>query len=169
MATTTHVLTFRASVLEDYIQTLNQLAILAPDIFFESSSFSYAFRASLGSLQVVYSDVIFKGLELFRNIVGHESLDPPRKGEHPPKFPIYANSIRQTVEKEGFGLLGCLLTGVTGDFPEDSISEVVSIWRSLARDWPTQLITWLPSVLEQMPATLVTAEAKRQLLTDVQK
>lgn len=156
-------------VLEDYIQTLIQLAELAPDIFFESSSFPYAFRASLASLQVVYSDVIFSGLELFRTILGHESLEPPRKGEgHPPKFPVYANIIRQTVEKEGFALLGCLLTGVTGDFPEDSISNVVSIWRALAHDWPTQLITWLPSVLEQMPGTLVTAEAKRQLLTDVQ-
>ncbi|EAU93203.1 mRNA transport regulator [Coprinopsis cinerea okayama7 len=157
-------------VLEDYVQTLVQLAELAPDIFFESSSFPYAFRASLGTLQVVHSDVIFIGLELFRIILTHDALEVPRAGKvPPPKFPIYAAAIKSTVEKEGFDLLTSLLTGLTEDhFPEDSISNIVEILRALVTHWPTGVVGWLPPMLEGLPATAVPAEAKRQFLTDVQ-
>ncbi|TFK30359.1 mRNA transport regulator [Coprinopsis marcescibilis] len=154
-------------VLEDYIQTLTQLVDLAPDIFFESSSFPLAFRAALGGLQVVHSDVIFVSLRLFQAILTHECLEP-RTTPPPPKFPIYLAAIKHTIEKEGFSLLGCLLTGLIGDFPEEFTTDVVTVFRALCKGWPTQMIAWLPPILEQIPATTISPSDKQKFLEEVQ-
>lgn len=145
---------------------LIQLQEMAPDILFESSSFPLAFSSALAGLQVVQSDTIFSALELILSILNHESMDPTRR-EQPPKYPIYAAAIKSTISKEGYNLLGCLLSGLIGSFPEDSAANIVSIFRHLAQGWSTQLVGWLGPVLEQLPAGSAPNEAKLQLLNDV--
>ncbi|EDR15554.1 uncharacterized protein LACBIDRAFT_181790 [Laccaria bicolor S238N-H82] len=154
-------------VLEDYIQMLLQLGSLAPDIFYPSPAFPIAFRASLAGLTVVHSDIIFAALDLFQGILLHDSLNSSLPLPHPPKFPIYAASIRAAMEKEGFTLLSLVVAGIVGEFPADSTAKVVSIFRVLAHTWPSQLLTWLPRALEQLPTSDAPAQAKAQFLQDV--
>jgi len=152
-------------VLEDYLQMLLQMISLRPDIFFESSAFPNALRIAMAALSLIQADVVFTSLDLLRAILDHESLDPVPKP--PPKFPIYAATIRQVVSKEGFELLGCILNGMAGDFPEDSTSVVVTILRAISVHWSTELLVWLPPVLQQLSTAAMPAEAKTQFFSEV--
>ncbi|KAG5647647.1 hypothetical protein DXG03_009000 [Asterophora parasitica] len=153
-------------VLEDYLQMLLQLVDHGPDIFFQSSAFPLAFRAAMASLTVVHTDIIFASLDLFRIILTHDCL-VPTTASPPPKFPLYAAAIRAVFEKEGYELVGYLLSGLIGDFPEDSTSAVVSIFRVISFVWTAQLVSWLPAVLQQLPTVAAPNEAKTQFLSDV--
>jgi transportin-3 len=152
-------------VLEDYIHLLLELVAHVPDIFFQSSAFPLAFRASMAALTLVHSEIIFQCLDLFRIILTHDCVISG--SPQPPKFPIYATAIRTVVDKEGLVLVGYLLAGLVGDFPEDSTSTVVSIFRVLAMLWTSQLLSWLPPVLEQLPPTVAPNQAKSQFLAEV--
>lgn len=154
-------------VLEDYLQLELQLVDFAPDIYFQSSAFPLAFRASTAALTVIHSDIIFTALELFRLIVTHDCLGPVLPSPVPPKFPLYAAAIRGVVDKEGFEFVGYVLTGLVGDFPEDSTSLVVSILRAISFTWSNQFISWLPAILQQLPTTAAPNQAKTQFLTEV--
>jgi transportin-3 len=121
----------------------------------------------MAGLTVVHSDIIFAALDLFQSILLHDSLDSSLPLPHPPKFPIYAASIRVAIEKEGFTLLSLVVAGIVGEFPADSTAKVVSIFRVLAHTWPSQLLTWLPRALEQLPTSDAPAQAKAQFLQDV--
>ena len=155
-------------VLEDFLQMLLQLIEFAPDTYFQSPAFPLAFRAAMAALTVVHSDIIFASLDLIRITLTHDSLvsnNPAR----PPKFPIYASAIRGVFDKEGFELVGYLLSGLVGEFPEDSTSAVVSIFRVISAVWTSQLQSWLPLVLQQLPTTTVPNQAKTQFLSDVSR
>jgi transportin-3 len=119
----------------------------------------------MAALTLVHSEIIFQSLDLFRIILNHDCL--LSNSQQPPKFPIYVTAIRTAVDKEGFALVGYLLAGLVGDFPEDSTSTVVSIFRVLAALWTSQLLSWLPPVLEQLPTTVAPNQAKSQFLTEV--
>jgi transportin-3 len=153
-------------VLEDYVQMLLQMVDLAPDVFFQASAFPLAFRASMAALTLVHSDIIFASLDLFRIILTHDSLVPVQSPP-PPKFPVYASAIRAVVDQEGFEFVGYLLSGLVGDFPEDSTSAVVSSIRALSALWSSQLLSWLPAVVEQLPTATAPKQAQTQFLTEV--
>lgn len=155
------------AVIEDYVQMLLQLADFAPDVFYQSSAFPLAFRATMAALTMVHSDILFASLDLFRIIFTHECLTDTTNP--PPKYPLYAAAIRSVFEKEGFEFLGLLLAGLIGDFPEDSASTVVSIFRATAIVWMQQLLTWLPSILQQLPNSAAPADAKTQFFADVSR
>jgi transportin-3 len=154
-------------VLEDYVQLLLQLLEMAPDIIFQSTVFPLAFRASMAALTLIHSDLVFAALDLFRNILTHDSL--ASSSTQPPKFALYAVAIKAVMEKEGFEFVGYLLGGLVGDFPEDSTAVVVSIFRSIAVLFSSQLLTWLPPALQQLPTSSAPHEAKQQFLVDVTK
>lgn len=144
---------------------ITPMADYAPDIFFPSPAFPVAFRAAMAGLTLVQSDIVFAALDVLRTIIAHDCLDPAPMP--PPKFPIYAAVIKPVVEKEGLELTGCLLSGLTGDFPEDAVSPVITIFRVLAALWSAQLLSWLPVVLRQLPPTSVPEQAKTAFLSDV--
>ncbi|PCH33868.1 ARM repeat-containing protein [Wolfiporia cocos MD-104 SS10] len=154
-------------VMEDYLQMLLKMLDYAPDVFFTSIAFPVAFRAAMAALTVVHSDIIFAALELLRNILTHDCLTPPTAAPPPPKFPLYAAAIRPVVQKEGLQLTGYLLAGLVGDFPEESTSMVVTILRVLAGLCQTELLSWLPPVLQQLPSTSAPDLVKTQFLTDM--
>jgi transportin-3 len=162
-----HLLTI-PSVLEDHMHMLIHTLDYAPDVFFDSpKSFSIGFRAAMTGLTLIQTDLIFASLDLIRLILTHDSILPPSADKPvPPKFPIYASRIQQVIEKEGYELIGYLLSGLTGDFPEDSSSNVITIFRNVAAVWPQQLLSWLPSVLQQLNPAAVTDEAKAKFLAE---
>jgi transportin-3 len=144
---------------------LLQFVSLAPDILFVSSAFPLAFRAAMTGLTVVHTDIIFAALDFFRVVLAHDCLDP--QAVSPPKFPIYATAIHDAVRANGLTLVACILNGLVGDFPEEATSTIVSIFRIIAYVWPTQLSTWLPQVLEQLPLQSAPIQAKSQFLSEV--
>ncbi|KAH9937196.1 ARM repeat-containing protein [Fomitopsis serialis] len=125
----------------DYLQMLLQMLDYAPDVFFPSPALPVAFQAALAALTVVHTDIIFAALDLIRGI------------------PV--------VQKAGPELTSYLLSGMVGDFPEESASTVVTIFRQLAILWQQELLSWLPMILQQLPATAVPDQAKAQFLTDM--
>ncbi|KAF8213141.1 armadillo-type protein [Mycena galopus ATCC 62051] len=156
-------------VIEDYLRMLTSMVPSAPDIFFQSSAFPLAFRTAMAAMTLVHSDIVFASLDLFQLILTHDCLDPGPSASKPPKFSLYAAAIHAAVEKDGFQFLGYLLNGLVGDFPEDSISIVVSIFRTLALLWGAQLLSWLPSVLQQLPISAAPQQAQAQFLSDVSR
>ncbi len=156
---------FRHQVMEDYLRMLLQMVDYAPDIFFTSPAFPVAFRVAMAGLTLVQADIIFSALDLIRNILAHECLAP--SANPPPKFPLYAAAIKPVVQKEGLEFTGCLLSGLVGDFPEDSTASVITIFRVLAELWPSQLLSWLPAVLQQLPSASSPDQAKATFMSDV--
>jgi len=155
-------------VLEDYMHMLIHTLDYAPDVLFGSpESFSIGFRAAMTGLTLIQTDLIFASLDLIRLVLSHDSILPPLADKPvPPTFPIYATRIQQVVEKDGYELIGYLLSGLTGDFPEDSSSNVITIFRNVAAVWPQQLLSWLPSVLQGLNSPVVTDEAKMTFLAE---
>ena len=145
---------------------LLQMIDYAPDILFPSSAFIVAFRAAMAALTLIQADIVFAALDFIRSVLTHDCLDPSLPSP-PPKFPIYASAIRPVIEQEGAALVGCLLTGIVGDFPEDTLSAVVSILRAVSQLWTSQFLSWLPLILERLPASGVPHEAKTQFLSDI--
>ena len=145
---------------------LLQLFEKRPDVFIESAAFPTAFRIAIVSLELVHSDIIYAALDLLRGIVTHDSLDPSLKNP-PPKFPGYAAAIRQVVAGEGMEMTAKLLGGLINDFPEETVSLVVTIFRMLSVLWPEQLLSWLPDAVNSVPMPASFAPAKEQLLNDV--
>ncbi|KAF9244609.1 armadillo-type protein [Melanogaster broomeanus] len=152
-------------VLEDYIQLLLKLLEMDSDVFFLSPAFPLAFQLCMAALTLIHSDLVFATLDLFRDILTQDCLSP--SAPLAPAFTQPAGAIKPVVEKEGFAFVGYLLSGLVGDFPEDSTAVVVSIFRSIAELFPSQLLTWLPPVLQQLPASDAPNEAKQRLLIDV--
>lgn len=154
-------------VLEDYLQLLLQMTDHAPDILFESSAFPIAFEVTMAALSLIQSDVIFAALNFLRIVMTHDCLVPHALSTPPPKFPIYASAIRLVVDKEGFKLVGLLLSGLVGDFPEETSSYTISIFRVLATLWSAELLAWCPVVLQQLPVSSVPDQAKTQFMKDL--
>ncbi|KAI0687777.1 ARM repeat-containing protein [Cytidiella melzeri] len=152
-------------VMEDYLRMAQQLIDHAPDILFPSPAFPVTFRAAMAGFTLIQSDIVFTALDFIRDIITHDSLDPP--AVPPSKFPTYAAAIKPVVEKEGMDLTGLLLTGLVGDFPSDAASSVITIFRVLAKLWPSPLLTWLPPVLQQLPSTTTPDQAKQAFMEDV--
>ncbi|PFH50786.1 hypothetical protein AMATHDRAFT_144313 [Amanita thiersii Skay4041] len=153
-------------ILEDYVQMLVQLIDHAQSVLFESPAFENAFKASMAALTLVHTDIVFASLDLFQLIFSHDCLTATG-ATAPPKYPIFAKAIVDVVAKEGYSLTGCLLDGLVGDFPEESIPLVLAIFRSLAISWPVQLQTWLPSILEQLPPAKVPSDVKAQFMSEI--
>ncbi|TFK41259.1 armadillo-type protein [Crucibulum laeve] len=154
-------------VLEDYMQLLHQILDYAPDIFFVSSAFPLVFQAGMATLTLVHTDILFATLNLFRTILTHDCLLSDTAPVPPPKFPIYASAIRQVMDKEGFNFLNYLLNGLVGDFPDDSTATVVSIFRAIVVGWPSEVLVWLPPILQQIPPTAAPVQSKTQFLSEV--
>ncbi|CAL1695258.1 unnamed protein product [Somion occarium] len=152
-------------VIEDYLQMVLQVIDFIPDILFQSTAFPITFRTAMASLTLVQSDAVFAALEVIRSIVAHDCLSPAPN--QPPEFPAFAAAIRAVVDQEGLALTGYILSGFTGDFPEEASSVVVFILRMLAAVWPTQMLSWLPVVLQQLPSTSVPDQAKATFLSEI--
>jgi transportin-3 len=146
---------------------LSPLARFAPDIFYRPSTFAMAFRTSLAALTLVQTDIVFESLELARIVLTHDCLSPTLSQPPPPKFPVYAAVIKGVIDKQGFEFVGYLLTGLVGDFPEDATTIVVSVFRALSATWSSQLLSWLPPVLQQLPTSSVSNQTKTDFLSEV--
>ena len=144
---------------------LLQFVSLAPDILFVSSGFPLAFQAAMTGLTVVHTDIIFAALDFFRVVLTHDCLEP--QAVLPPKFPVYAAAIHDAVSANGLTLVACILNGLVGDFPEEAMPTIVSIFRMIAYIWPTLLLSWLPQVLERLPLQSSPIQAKTQFLSEV--
>lgn len=137
-----------------------------PDILIESNVFPMAIRIATMSLTLTPTEVIFAALDLMRGIIAHDCLDPAVRNL-PPKFPIYAASIRQVFSSEGSQLTVNLVAGLVNDFPSETVSMVITIFRLLSVLWPQQLLTWLPNALNQVTMPASYGPAKQQLMVDV--
>ena len=157
-------------VVEDYIRLLLQMVDFAPDIMFPSPAFPASFGAAVAGLTMVQIDICYLALDFLRVVLTHDALSPNTGSALPvpPKFPLYAQAIQEAISKQGFQLLGCLLTGFVGDFDEDTTSQVVTIFRAMSATWPGEMSSWLPSVVDQLPSNLP-VPVKEQFLNDFNK
>lgn len=151
--------------MEDYLHLLKHLVEYCPDVLFTSPAFPIAFRATMAGLTLIQSDVVFTALDFARSVLTHDCLNPTPTS--PDNHSLYAAAIRPVIEKEGGEFTGCLLTGLTGDFPEDSTSSVITILRVIAMLWPSQLLSWLPVILQQLPSATTPDQTKTAFLADI--
>lgn len=138
-----------------------------PDYVLLSPSFPASFQAVLTSLTLVHPDIIYPALDLLWMILGHESMT--QSASQPAKYAQYATAIRQAASVNGFQFVGLLLTGLVTTFPEDSVHLVASLFRLLASGWRTELATWLPPAVQQLPAASLPADTKTKFLNDMGK
>lgn len=137
---------------------------IVPEIFFDQNIFPSVFGASLAGLTVIHDDTVFATLDLFRTIVTHDCL---RDEVTEPEYTKWATLIRGVVRNQGYQLTGYLLSGMIGDFPEDAIQNVVSIFRVITTMFPEEMLQWLSGVLGELPGVSAPNQAKSQFLMDL--
>ena len=156
----------RCTVVDDYLAILTPLVEQCPDILFISPLFPTAFSILDGALTLLNTDTTFRALGIIRAILGHDSLSPSPNVVVPPKFPLYAEAIGTTVEKEGPTLIGNLFVGLMEHFAPEMMSGVITTIRILTQIWTASMQQWVPSVLERLPVSPALEPAKAQFLVD---
>ncbi|KAK0478249.1 armadillo-type protein [Armillaria novae-zelandiae] len=153
-------------VLEDYVHLMRHILQHTPDVFFQSPAFPMVMEASMAALTVVYDSIVDVALDLFHDILTHQCLSPSPTTPSPQRA-VYATAIQGVLQKEGYQLVGHLLDGLVGDFYEEMTNSVVSIFRSTAYLLPSELLSWLTPILQQIPTTKVPAEIKTEFISEI--
>jgi transportin-3 len=153
-------------VVDDYLAILTPLVEQCPDILFLSAVFPTAFSILDGALTLLNTDTTFRALGIIRAILGHDSLNPTPNIAVPPKFPLYAEAIAATVQKEGPTLVNHLFLGLMDHFAPEMMSGVITTVRILTQIWTASMQQWVPTVLKQLPVSPALEPAKAQFLVD---
>ncbi|KIY50561.1 ARM repeat-containing protein [Fistulina hepatica ATCC 64428] len=150
-------------VLEDYLALVQRTLEQVPEVCFKSSAFALAFRASMSALTIINTETVYGALDFYSAILAHDCLssNPAMPSRN---YPLFAAKIEQVVKSDGHALLNYMLNGLVGDFPPDGVGSVVTVFRSLAEHWPAELLSWLPSTVEQLKGTPV--QSKQEFLQD---
>jgi transportin-3 len=160
-----------------------------PEILIPSSCFHQSFPLVLTCLEFVDPEPVFTSLNYVRQILGHSSLElqaaassssgaggkpgstTNKPGSNqmavpvaPAGYDVFAQSINQVVSQNGYLLSEVLLRRTLTDFPEDSLSTVIILFRLLADFFPTQLATWVPSVVERLSPKVATIPDREKFL-----
>ncbi|KAG8816194.1 Nuclear import receptor [Serendipita sp. 401] len=125
-----------------------------------------SFSILVGALQLYNTDTTFQSIGLIRGILGHDALQAPQDAQTPPRFPLFAKAISDTVEKEGPILVNHLFVGLLDHFAPEMMSGVVTTIRILTQLWTTNMQQWIPTVLDQIPVSPALQPAKTQFLVD---
>ncbi|KAI0307897.1 armadillo-type protein [Multifurca ochricompacta] len=75
--------------------------------------------------------------------------------------------IHTDTYSQGFEFTSLLLTGLVGDFPEETASIIVTLFRVLASLWPVRLQQWIPVILQRLPVTSTSEDAKARFVKDL--
>lgn len=161
-------------MVDDYLAVLTPLVEQCPDILFLSQAFPTAFSILVGALTLLNTDTTFRALGIIRAILGHDSLIPPQSQiqvpsqtlQIPPKFPLYAKSIADVIEKDGPMLVHNLFAGLLEHFAPEMMSGVITTIRILTQLWTASMQQWIPTVLEQMSIPPALQQARAQFIED---
>ncbi|KAG8864387.1 Nuclear import receptor [Serendipita sp. 405] len=163
---TQSALRLHSDVVDDYLSIVTPLLEQCPDILFLSPAFPMSFSILVGALQLYNTDTTFQSIGLIRGILGHDALQAPQDAQTPPRFPLFAKAISDTVEKEGPILVNHLFVGLLDHFAPEMMSGVVTTIRILTQLWTTNMQQWIPTVLDQIPVSPALQPAKTQFLVD---
>ncbi|KIJ45201.1 hypothetical protein M422DRAFT_779110 [Sphaerobolus stellatus SS14] len=155
-------------ILDDTVQTALQLFDFAPDVLFQPSCFNITFTAAIAGLDSPSDGAVLDSLDFIRSVISHDSLLSQGDRVLPPKFPAYAQTIRESLARHALQMLGMIISGLVGAFPEDGVSNVSTIFRVMAGLMPAEVSSWLPAILAQVPSPLP-ADVKQKFITDVNK
>ncbi|KAG0141932.1 hypothetical protein CROQUDRAFT_67819 [Cronartium quercuum f. sp. fusiforme G11] len=155
-----------SDVMDDYIHLLLALFGYYPKIIASSPCFSASFPIVLASLELYDPGPLSDTLDYVRELLGHESLGLQRATNGinappaPAGFALLAAPIRSVVGQFGFPLCEVLLRRVLSDLPEDLSSSVFIVFRLLSENFPNELSSWVPSIIEQLPSKLASVNDK---------
>ncbi|KAL5635952.1 hypothetical protein ACGC1H_004677 [Rhizoctonia solani] len=162
----TQPITSIPDVLEDYTALAMIMLQYTPDLLFLSSMFPVTIQVLLACLSLVQPEAIDAGVDFAYALLGHEALNTANPSP-PPNFPLYATAIRNAVGPHGAQLVSVLLNGLSGTYPEDVASPVVSVVVELAKSWPNEFAMWITTAVELLPTSSVHPTVKSTLLSDV--
>jgi len=146
-------------VIEDYLQLSQAMLDYSPQSFYASAGFETTILTCLVAMTMIHSDIVFASLDLIRTILSSDVFNDPRGSASPNSM-----RVREILTTLGFQLVGTLLTGLTGNFPEEAISVVTLIFQQTAILWPSEMLNWLPTVLISIPPSSCPQEAKSEFL-----
>ncbi|CAE6491649.1 unnamed protein product [Rhizoctonia solani] len=162
----TQAITSIPDVLEDYTALAMIMLQYTPDLLLLSSAFPVTIQVLLACLSLVQPEAIDAGVDFAYALLGHDALDAGNPSP-PPNFPLYATAIRNAVAPHGAQLVSVLLNGLSGTYPEDVTSPVVSVTGELAKIWPNEFALWITTAVELLPTSSVHPTVKSTLLSDI--
>lgn len=130
-----------------------------PELLLLSPSLSAVFQTLLSSTTLLAPQIVLSTLDALRGIVGHESLQSPSP------FPAAFGSAIRTVVDGASGALIPALLGLLVDGFEDAATNILTILRLLAVQFPMQLTREVPLAVEQLPGKTVSGAERAEFLT----
>ncbi|KAG8715687.1 Nuclear import receptor [Ceratobasidium sp. 423] len=162
----TQPITNLPDVLEDYTALAMIMLQYTPDLLLLSSAFPITIQVLLACLSLVQPEAIDAGVDFAYALLMHDALDKANPSP-PPNFPLYATAIRNAVGPHGAQLVSVLLNGLSGTYPEDVTSPVVSLIGELVKIWPNEFAMWITTAVELLPTSSVHPTVKSTLLSDI--
>ncbi|CAE6462311.1 unnamed protein product [Rhizoctonia solani] len=162
----TQPITSIPDVLEDYTALAMIMLQYTPDLLLLSSAFPITIQVLLACLSLVQPEAIDAGVDFAYALLGHDALNTENPSP-PPNFPLYATAIRNAVGPHGAQLVSVLLNGLSGSYPEDVTSPVVSLIGELVKIWPNEFAMWITTAVELLPTSSVHPTVKATLLSDI--
>jgi transportin-3 len=140
------------------------MAKFAPGILFDSPGLDTAVACCLVALKLIHTDIIFSSLNFLTAIL--EPAKPLQfQNGTATRFPNFIR-VNEVFVANGFQLMGSLLDGLLGNFPEESLSTVISLFRHVADQWPAEFAGWLPPLMQGLPGNLCTEQMKTKFVED---
>ncbi|KAL8287694.1 hypothetical protein RQP46_003552 [Phenoliferia psychrophenolica] len=148
-----------ADILDDYVHLISDLTEFNPELLLLSPSFPMCFQTLLSTTTLLTPESVLATLDALRGIIGHECLDSPS-----PYPAAFGAAVRTVVEAAAAPLVRVLLTGLVDGF-EDAATNILTILRLLAVQFPQALVREMPAAVEQLPVKAVSTAERAEFLT----
>ncbi|MBW0475818.1 hypothetical protein O181_015533 [Austropuccinia psidii MF-1] len=159
-----------SDVIEDYIYLLTNMIEKCPEMIISSPCFAPSFPVVLTSLEFFAPGPLSATLNYIREILGHSSLENTSMNGvdtpvAPAGFTLLAQAIQSLIIQHGYPLCEILLRRLLTDFPEDTVSSVIALFRLLSDRFPNEISAWLPVVAENLPERAISFNEKQKFLS----
>jgi len=151
-------------VVADFTQLSQAMLDFAPEALFSSPGLETAFLNCLVAMRLVHTDIIFAALDFLAVVLRPAKL-PKSSGSQGDQSSLSLR-INEVFTAHGFQFLSHLLEGMLGNFHEETLSNVVFLFRCVAEEWPSQFAGWLPSLMETLPTNLCSEQLKSKFMND---
>jgi transportin-3 len=154
------MLTCRAdlTVMDDYVHTFMAYLTQIPETILNSSALQLALSQTISALTCPAPETTLVCLDTLVLVTSH--LGDPR----------YTPHLQPLLAQFGSVLVGLLVAGVVGGFPEEGVEQVRTVLGALSVCAPAEEVYgWLNGAVGQIPGHVVPTLEKEKFLTDVQR
>jgi transportin-3 len=154
-------------VIEDFFRFLADGIMFHPTRIILSNLLQPIIEASLAALDLQQIEPLLSVLQFLRDLLGYGREAPPNS--HYSKTPLEVrNAVQAAALAMGERITQRILSGLMYSFPSDCVTDSSGVMLELVELCPVQMIQWIKSTLELLPAGSVSPAEAQKFLKNVE-